>query len=275
MSSPEQRTRLALVAALLFCLAMLAVYVVALRTPEVAAPPPRPAKPPSAERAAAAKPPSPEPALSPPRITRDDLVSAIEDSATDEEETPRDPLGPASFDIVVTDHDGEPMKLVPVEMKPIGPGRTRRLATDRNGKVSARVEAGEYSFVATRAEGALTVMSDPVIVDASEGGEWSVELVINSEPTGGLGVGIGQHEEGVRITYVHPGTPAEAEGLVVGDVVISVEGEPASDMAMRDFVASMTGPVGTKVLFEVMHEDGTVETLQIEREFINPRERRN
>lgn len=270
MGTPEQRTRLALLGAVLFCLAMLGLYVVATRSPAHVAPavPERSPKTEPAARTAARKAPSPAPSLTPP-LSRDDLVDAIEASAEDEEETPEDPLGPASFEIVVTDQDGQPMIHVPVEMKRVGRGRARRLATDRSGRVSARVEAGEYVFVATRADGALTVMSDPVQVDASDGGSWDVELIIDSEPTGGLGVGIAQHEEGVLVTYVHPGTPAEEQGLVKGDVVISVEGEPAGEMGMRDFVAAMTGPVGTKVLFEVLHEDGETEILQIERAFID------
>jgi S1-C subfamily serine protease len=45
----------------------------------------------------------------------------------------------------------------------------------------------------------------------------------------GVGLGLGQ-KYGVIISDVLPGGPAEAAGLMVGDVLVSIDGQPADNL---------------------------------------------
>ncbi len=72
---------------------------------------------------------------------------------------------------------------------------------------------------------------------------------------------------------MHAGTPAADAGLTTGDAIVAVEGEPTAGMPLPDFIAKMTGPEGTKVIFDILRPDGSEERLQIERAFIEQNQR--
>ena len=262
--------------AVLFLLTMVAIYWSATRpTPEV--PAPRVAVP--APRTISA--PSPaataEPTPAPPSVAeveaalREQIAELEQDDAT----PPEDPLAPVELSVLVIDDAGEPLRGVPVIVNTAGKRRGRRYSTNREGRLEQRVDPGLLVVHAERADGMLVSRSEPVEIDGREGGSWSIELVVASEPKAGLGVSIAMSELGVRIQAVHADTPAEAAGLLAGDIVTAVEGTPAVGMPLPDFVDLMTGPEGTKVLFDVLHEDGTEERLQIERAFLERRRVRN
>ncbi len=201
----------------------------------------------------------PRPAFRPPGPT---------ERISEDEPPPIDPLMPVELDVRVVDEQDEPLYRALVRITSTTQGGNRRLLTDDQGRVTARLTAGELAVVAERADGMLTTKSEPVVVDATEGGSWEIELVVPSEPRAGLGVGIKPHVDGVEVLTVHAGTPAEEAGLGRGDVIVAVEGEETVGMPLSDFIAKMTGPEGTKVLFDVVHPDGTEERLQVERAFI-------
>ena len=66
--------------------------------------------------------------------------------------------------------------------------------------------------------GPLTLLADPPVPKAEPN-----QPVSNQ---GWLGVALGAHAAGVRVNRVVPGSPAEKAGLVDGDVITSVAGEP-------------------------------------------------
>lgn len=74
-----------------------------------------------------------------------------------------------------------------------------------------------------------------------------------------LGIGVLPADDGVLVQDVMPGSPAEAAGLLVDDVLLSVDGEPVT----ADTVAGVIGgrAVGETVALEVRRGD---ETLQLE-----------
>lgn len=277
MSDRRQQTLIAGLA-LAFLLLMAWVYWSATRSeplPEV----PRPA----AVAPAPAAPEEPTAALpvqTRPTPSRAELEAALQDQLAEleepgEEAAPADdPLPAVELSVTVVDDTAEPLRHVPVVIRHSARSRPLRFFTNADGRLEQRVEAGVLFVLAERADGMLVTRSEPVEIDAREGGSWSVELVIASEPRAGLGVSIAPAPEGVRIVAVHAGTPAEEAGLATGDIVTAVEGTPAAGMELPSFVELMTGPEGTKVLFDILREDGTEERLQIERAFLEKRRRR-
>ena len=269
----RRRHGLLLGAAIAFLLAMGSLYWWATRpAPPIALriPGPTTASP------SASPPPAPKPTLSKGRdraalkAAIEGQIEAIEPAAAEPTEA-EDVLPAVELSVLVVDDTGEPLRHVPVVIRHSERRRPLRHYTDAYGRVTQRLDPGELFVSAERADGMLVTRSDTVEIDASEGGSWSAELVIASEPRAGLGVSIAPAADGVRIVAVHADTPAEAAGLQSGDVVTAVEGIPAAGMPLPDFVERMTGPEGSKVLFDVLRVDGSEERLQIERQFLESR----
>lgn len=270
----ERRQRVWAGAALVFLLLMAVMYWMATRPADqvTVLTPPAPAAPtasvPTPTPPSQATAPTKEAPVSAP--TREELRAELERRL--QEATPSepddDPLPALVVAVTVTDDTGEPLRRVPVTIQHSTRNRPLRFFTDAAGRLEQRLDAGVLVVTAERADGMLRSRSEPVHVDGRTGGRWSVELVISSEPKAGLGVNIAPSPDGVRILAVHAGTPAEAAGLESGDVVTAVEGTPTKGMPLADFVEQMTGPAGTKVLFDVLRPDGSEERLQVERELL-------
>ena len=63
----------------------------------------------------------------------------------------------------------------------------------------------------------------------------------------GIGVQITQLNERITITAVFRDTPAERTGLLVGDLILEVEGEPTTDWTTRRASEVIRGPAGESV----------------------------
>jgi carboxyl-terminal processing protease len=70
----------------------------------------------------------------------------------------------------------------------------------------------------------------------------------------GIGVTITQLSDAVTITGVFRGTPADRIGLLVGDVIVGVDGEDATEWTTGDASARIRGEVGTSVEVSVARE---------------------
>lgn len=126
---------------------------------------------------------------------------------------------------------------------------------------------------AGRRDGALWAQSDPVERVVPPGAQQYIQIELPSVRTGGLGVSIKPEPGGVRVVAVMPGTPAEAQGLQPGDLIVEVDGLDTRELALHEFIRTMTGPEGSEVDFSVQYpgEDGPIlETLTIERQFLEP-----
>ncbi|HEX9920521.1 MAG TPA: PDZ domain-containing protein, partial [Candidatus Methylomirabilis sp.] len=74
------------------------------------------------------------------------------------------------------------------------------------------------------------------------------------------GLGIEITVKDYQLTVVAPieGTPAERAGILAGDRVIKIDGQPTKDMTLHDAVSKMRGPRGTKVTLTILRgEDQT------------------
>ena len=70
------------------------------------------------------------------------------------------------------------------------------------------------------------------------------------------------------VARVHPGSPAHRAGLVEGDRINRINGEPASEWTDQDFTEKMRGLAGTEVILDVTGAGGE-RTLTIRREKIH------
>jgi carboxyl-terminal processing protease len=90
--------------------------------------------------------------------------------------------------------------------------------------------------------------------------------------------GIGAHVsmENDQFTIIAPirGSPAEAAGLLPGDVIVAVNGVPTAGLPEWDVISRVRGPAGTSVVLTVLHTDAkepveiTVERARIELESV-------
>ena len=107
-----------------------------------------------------------------------------------------------------------------------------------------------------RPDGRLFAWSDEVDLDLS-GGQTDVDVVLPREETGGLGVAFQPAEDGMEVSRVWPGSPADQLGLSEGDVILEVDGLPTDALTEDEFIDVMTGPVGTDVKFVVGYDADT------------------
>ena len=86
----------------------------------------------------------------------------------------------------------------------------------------------------------------------------------------GIGVYITLDENNV-LTVITPieGTPAFKAGVMSGDKILEIDGEPTKDFSLHDAVKRIRGPKGSQVKLTVYHVDlGERETISITRESI-------
>jgi len=73
--------------------------------------------------------------------------------------------------------------------------------------------------------------------------------------------GIGAHVsmENEQFTIVAPirGSPAEAAGILAGDIVLAVDGTPTTGMAEWEIIDRVRGPAGTTVVLTILHPEAT------------------
>ncbi|MEL6348252.1 MAG: PDZ domain-containing protein [Myxococcota bacterium] len=128
-------------------------------------------------------------------------------------------------------------------------------------------EAQPCTFTAARMDGKLRAQSAPVTIEVTPGGAASVRFELPIEQIGGMGIGIASVEDGVQVTQLHADTPAEREGLAIGDVITAIDGISVAGMAVADFIANGTGPIGSEVTITVRRGEAE-EQLTFRRMFI-------
>lgn len=109
----------------------------------------------------------------------------------------------------------------------------------------------------------IQAIGDPYTAYLS-GEEYEAFLAsFNDQQTIGIGVSIQAHDRGVLISSVLEDTPAEESGLVSGDIILSVDDTPISDL--NHAASLLAGQVGTPVTFVVLRQDGTEQEFTLTR----------
>ena len=210
------------------------------------------------EQAREAQPPQRSPFLPPVADT------PVVDTGLDTEVPPDEVL----VELEIIDTDGYPVDEAALAMRGDCGRRTFRV-TDGEGEMT--IQPGECRFTAWRQDGALRTFSETLDFLLDPGDGLQITLVLPSERTGGLGVQIQPHDQGMQVMMVVPGSPAERSGLQAGDIITEVDGTPASILSMQDFVQVMTGPEGTDVDFVVEYDGDTgivAEPIVVTRAFL-------
>ncbi len=71
---------------------------------------------------------------------------------------------------------------------------------------------------------------------------------------GGLGIEVGTEDGFLRVIAPIDDTPSQRAGILAGDVIIRIDGEPTRGMSLTDAVQRMRGKPGTKIELTIMRE---------------------
>src|SRR5690606_2478069 len=71
----------------------------------------------------------------------------------------------------------------------------------------------------------------------------------------GIGAYVAQEDGVFRIVTPMHGSPAEAAGLVAGDIVLAVNGEDVTGQAEWEIISKIRGPAGTSITLSILHPD--------------------
>ncbi|MCB9760711.1 MAG: PDZ domain-containing protein [Alphaproteobacteria bacterium] len=235
-----------------------------------------PAPPPPVDTAAPAQAPRPSPAPSAPPL-EDPLPFAPMPPATLEEMSLT-----AAIEGVVRTPDGRPVEdaLITGVSCLVGVTDGASVApiyTDRDGRYAGRAmiplgmsdgsdESARCELYVLRQDGAFSRREDPVAITLPQEGTVRVDFIVPDEPIGGMGISIGEHDQGILVMRVQEGTPAEAAGLQAGEVIVEVDGVSTTDIDVDEFVRLGTGAVGSEVEIVVLNTDGGERTVTLVRE---------
>lgn len=86
----------------------------------------------------------------------------------------------------------------------------------------------------------------------------------------GIGVTVNfEHEEGLFVQAVTSGGPAEEAGVVIGDMIVAVDGTSIAGEARHTATELISGTSGTKVTLTLLSGDGTVRDVTCIRKRLN------
>lgn len=90
----------------------------------------------------------------------------------------------------------------------------------------------------------------------------------------GIGLSVAEAKQGLRVSMVFEDTPAEQQGIDVGDLIVAVEGESLKGVSADVAASKIKGPPGTTVTITLIdgsaadgkgNADGKGEELEVER----------
>ena len=79
-----------------------------------------------------------------------------------------------------------------------------------------------------------------------------VEALETQKIYGGVGVTVAIQDAGLTVTEITPESPAENAGILVGDVIVSIDGHPVKNLTIETISEFARGEVGTKVNYTVL-----------------------
>ena len=84
---------------------------------------------------------------------------------------------------------------------------------------------------------------------------------------GGVGIKISKHKEGALILKVIDDTPAERQGLLIGDVITHINSTPINSKSIKQISFKIRGKINTKINFNYIRNSES-HTVQVTREKI-------
>ncbi len=79
----------------------------------------------------------------------------------------------------------------------------------------------------------------------------------------GIGAYVTTEENQIKIVTPIHNSPAEAAGILAGDLIVAVNGQETFGMTLNDVIDQIRGPAGSTVILTVLHPDST-DTVEIE-----------
>lgn len=131
----------------------------------------------------------------------------------------------------------------------------------------SRLDARQMLYGAI--DGMLASTGDPytTFFDPKEKQDFQEDMTGNFE-----GIGAEMAVKDGILTVVSPleGTPAERIGLLAGDRILKIDGEPTANMNVEEAVRRIRGPKGTSVTLSIYHEgDEEAKDVVVPREIIH------
>jgi carboxyl-terminal processing protease len=141
------------------------------------------------------------------------------------------------------------------------------LAVARYG---ARVRTGD--LVARTIEGELATLHDPYSVLFRPPAFKRFVGVLDGKPAAGIGaeLDVDPQTHAVRVVDVFPNSPAESAGLVSGDLITSIDGNPPPATTPDAVAAALRGLPGTAVRIGFARDGVAHEPLAIVRRIVTP-----
>jgi len=131
---------------------------------------------------------------------------------------------------------------------PGGVAESRRLLEEVHNLIADQFvdEISPEDLYQMAIDGMLSELGDPY-TDFLSPQDWEDVRYSTTGNYGGLGVRIDQKDGWITIVSVMPNTPAQRQGLVIGDRIIEVEGESAEGWTPDKAVQELRGPKGAPV----------------------------
>lgn len=138
----------------------------------------------------------------------------------------------------------------------------QRIIEELQGRYYREVDVDELSEAGV--QGMLKSLDDPytVYLTPRETREFEEK---QKGAYSGIGASLQKTDEGLVITGVFQGSPAEEAGLGPGDLIVTVDGKATADADIETSIARIKGEEGTKVRLVVKPEDGGEKELSITR----------
>jgi carboxyl-terminal processing protease len=142
----------------------------------------------------------------------------------------------------------------------------QRIIEELQGRYYKAVDVDKLSQAGVR--GSLKSLNDPYTVYLSPK-ETQAFKEKQSGQYSGIGAALEKGKEGLVITNVFDGSPAEKAGLGPGDIIVTVDGQPTADAAIEASIARIKGEEGTSVKLGIKPKaGGPVETMDLVRRSI-------
>lgn len=92
------------------------------------------------------------------------------------------------------------------------------------------------------------------------------ELMLETKGSfGGVGIVLGVKEKQLTVVAPIEGTPAEAAGILSGDLIVKIDGQDTKDMALDEAVGKIRGKEGSKVTLTIQRTGKEVQEYSLTR----------